>query len=63
MTVQIFGELPLGGQEWLTEATVPRPAQWFAHGLKAALERGVFLDIFLIFVERGRANAMELAAR
>ena len=39
MTVQIFGELPLGGQEWLTEATVPRPAQWFAHGLKAALER------------------------
>ncbi len=39
MTVQIFGELPLGGQEWLTEATVPRPAQWFANGLKAALER------------------------
>jgi D-alanyl-D-alanine carboxypeptidase/D-alanyl-D-alanine-endopeptidase (penicillin-binding protein 4) len=38
MTVQIFGELPLGGQEWLTETTVPRPAQWFATGLKAALE-------------------------
>jgi D-alanyl-D-alanine carboxypeptidase/D-alanyl-D-alanine-endopeptidase (penicillin-binding protein 4) len=38
-TVQIFGELPLGGKELLTEATVPRPAQWFANGLKAALER------------------------
>ncbi len=38
-TVQIFGELPLGGREELTEATVPRPARWFAAGLKAALER------------------------
>lgn len=38
-TVQIFGELPLGGKEELTEATVPRPALWFAAGLKVALER------------------------
>ncbi|MBC7367072.1 MAG: D-alanyl-D-alanine carboxypeptidase/D-alanyl-D-alanine-endopeptidase [Undibacterium sp.] len=38
-TVQVFGELPLGGKEELTEATVPRPARWFAAGLKAALER------------------------
>lgn len=37
-TVQIFGELPLGGKEELTEATVPRPALWFATGLKVALE-------------------------
>jgi D-alanyl-D-alanine carboxypeptidase/D-alanyl-D-alanine-endopeptidase (penicillin-binding protein 4) len=37
-TVQIFGELPLGGKEELTEATVPRPSAWFATGLKAALE-------------------------
>ena len=38
-TVQIFGELPLDGKEELTEATVPRPARWFAAGLKVALER------------------------
>lgn len=37
-TVQVFGELPLGGKEELTEATVPRPSAWFANGLKAALE-------------------------
>ncbi len=38
-TVRIFGELPLGGKEETTEATVPRPALWFAAGLKVALER------------------------
>ena len=38
-TVQIFGELPLGDKPELTEATVPRPAAWFAAGLKAALAR------------------------
>jgi len=38
-TVQIFGELPLGDKPTLTEATVPRPAGWFAAGLKAALNQ------------------------
>jgi D-alanyl-D-alanine carboxypeptidase/D-alanyl-D-alanine-endopeptidase (penicillin-binding protein 4) len=38
-TVQIFGELPLGEKPELTEVTVPRPAAWFAAGLKAALTR------------------------
>jgi len=38
-TVQIFGELPLGDKPELTEVTVPRPAAWFAAGLKAALAR------------------------
>jgi D-alanyl-D-alanine carboxypeptidase/D-alanyl-D-alanine-endopeptidase (penicillin-binding protein 4) len=44
-TVQIFGELPLGAKEAITEATVPRPALWFATGLKAALVRaGINVD-------------------
>ena len=30
--------------------------------LEAPLERGVLLDIFLVFIERGRADAVELAA-
>ena len=30
------------------------------HGLKATLERGVLLDIFAVFVERGRADALQL---
>ena len=37
--VTIFGRLPVGGADEMTEATVPRPAQWFATALKAALER------------------------
>ena len=32
-------------------------------GLEAALERGVLLDILAVFVERGRADKMEFAAR
>jgi hypothetical protein len=32
------------------------------HGLEAAVERGVLLDILAVFVERGRADALELAA-
>jgi hypothetical protein len=31
-------------------------------GLEAALERGVLLDVLAVFVERGRADALELAA-
>ena len=30
--------------------------------LEAPLQRGVLLDIFLVFIERGRADAMQLAA-
>ena len=37
--VRLFGELPLGSREMLTEATVPRPAAWFARALKEALDR------------------------
>ncbi len=29
--------------------------------LEAALERGVLLDVFAVLVERGRADALELA--
>jgi hypothetical protein len=32
------------------------------HGLEAAVERGVLLDILAVFVERGRADALQLAA-
>jgi hypothetical protein len=33
------------------------------HRLEAPLERGVFLDILLVFIERGRADAVQFAAR
>ena len=33
------------------------------HRLEAPLERGVLLDMLAIFVERGRADAVQLAAR
>ncbi len=33
------------------------------HLLEAALERGVLLDVLAVFVERGRADAVQLAAR
>ena len=32
------------------------------HGLEAALERGVLLDVLAVFVERGGADALQLAA-
>lgn len=38
-TVEIFGGVAVGAKPEITEAPVPRPAQWFAAGLKAALER------------------------
>ena len=36
-TVHLFGSLPLGGKEELTEAPVPNPAAWFARVLREAL--------------------------
>src|SRR5437762_1159754 len=33
------------------------------HGLEAALERGVLLDVLAVFVQRGGADAVQLAAR
>lgn len=43
--VHVFGQIPLGNAAVITEATVPRPAQWFATALKAALEkRGIAVD-------------------
>src|SRR5664279_6584014 len=33
------------------------------NNLEAALQRGVLLDVFAIFVQRGRANGAQLAAR
>ena len=33
------------------------------HLLEAALERGVLLDVLAVFVQRGRADAVQLAAR
>ncbi len=43
--VHLFGEVPLGTTPDPIEVTVPRPAQWFAAALKAALiERGIRVD-------------------
>ncbi len=33
------------------------------HLLEAALERGILFDVFAVFVERGRADAMQFASR
>ena len=33
------------------------------HGLEAAFERGVLFDVLAVFVERGGADAVQLAAR
>lgn len=41
--VQIYGQLPLGSAEEVTEITVPRPAAWFAAGLTEALRRAGIL--------------------
>jgi len=38
-TVHLFGTLPLGGKEELTEAPVPHPAAWFARALREALTK------------------------
>ena len=32
-------------------------------GLEAPLERGILLDVFAVFVERRRADAVQFAAR
>lgn len=38
-TVYLFGELPAGGKPEVMDVTVPRPAAWYAAGLKEALAR------------------------
>ncbi len=44
-TVYLFGELPALGQPVVVDVTVPRPAAWYAAGLKAALAaRGIRVD-------------------
>ena len=44
-TLHIFGELPVGGTNELTDVPVPRPSQWFANGLKEALtQHGIRVD-------------------
>lgn len=44
-TVEVIGGVAVGAQPAKTEAPVPRPAQWFAVALKAALERaGIAVD-------------------
>lgn len=44
-TVEITGGVSVGSKPAKTEAPVPRPAQWFAVALKAALERaGIRVD-------------------
>lgn len=43
--VHLLGELPAGGPPHLIDVTVPRPADWFAAGLKEALARhGIRVD-------------------
>jgi PBP4 family serine-type D-alanyl-D-alanine carboxypeptidase len=44
-TVHLFGQVPLGGAAETVSLTVPRPEQWFAAALKAALAaRGIRID-------------------
>lgn len=44
-TVHVFGTVPLGAAPFVEEATVPRPAGWFARALRAALaEAGIAVD-------------------
>jgi len=44
-TVHLFGTLPLGGKDELTEAPVPHPAAWFARALREALiKAGIAVD-------------------
>lgn len=44
-TLHVFGVLPVGGTNEFTDVPVPRPAQWFAAGLKEALTRqGIRVD-------------------
>ena len=44
-TVHLFGTLPLGEKEELTEAPVPHPAAWFARALREALiMAGIVVD-------------------
>ncbi|MBI5690399.1 MAG: D-alanyl-D-alanine carboxypeptidase/D-alanyl-D-alanine-endopeptidase [Verrucomicrobia bacterium] len=38
-TVHLFGEIPVGAEPEVVDVTVPRPAQWFAAGLREALIR------------------------
>jgi serine-type D-Ala-D-Ala carboxypeptidase/endopeptidase (penicillin-binding protein 4) len=43
--VHVFGQVPLGSAPDEEDVAVPRPADWFARGLKAALERrGIKVD-------------------
>lgn len=43
--VRVFGALPLGSEADIEDAPVPRPADWFAAGFKAALARhGIRVD-------------------
>ena len=37
--LHVFGELPVGGTNEIVEVPVPRPADWFAAGLREALVR------------------------
>lgn len=37
--VHVFGEMPLGNDDYITEATVQRPANWFAAALRDVLTR------------------------
>ena len=44
-TVHLMGELPIEGNPEVVDVTVPRPADWFAEGLKSALaRRGIRVD-------------------
>lgn len=43
--VHVFGQMPVGAAAYITEATVPQPAQWVAAALKAELEkRGIVVE-------------------
>lgn len=44
-TVYLSGGLPVGGKPEVVDVTVPRPAAWYAAGLKAALaRRGIIVE-------------------
>jgi N-acyl-D-amino-acid deacylase len=63
--VVVEGTLPVGDQPVETEATVPRPAQWFATALREALGRaGIVVDgraVSLRWPEAPTAAAVKIA--
>ncbi len=65
-TVQFFGTLAVDAREEMTEATVPRPAEWFARALKSALaDAGIVVEgraRSVVWPEAPTTEAIEIGA-